>query len=231
LTKSIGPDPNNARVNATVAQVKAIDAAVSTFFESYDGLPGDITAPDTRLQGCIGTCNLAGNTNGQIGTEPGAAQGVATENIAFWGQLAAADVMGSIQIDGGAAVTPGVTIPAAEIPGSSFQIGYTQGSLTGASSAANGTFRAGHYISVDNSRAAAATHTPVATSNSSLLPTTAARIDTKLDDGLPNTGSVLAMGAIGATSCVMAATTAAADNLYREANMQPLCGVYVRVQS
>jgi prepilin-type N-terminal cleavage/methylation domain-containing protein len=219
----------NARVAATVSQAKAIDAALSTFYEAYDGVPGDIAAPATRLQGCIGTCNRAGDTNGRIGTEPGAAQAVATENITAWSQLAASDILGSIQIDGGATVVPGVAIPAAEIPGSSFQVGFTAGTLTAATNAAvaaaGGTARAGHYLSIDNSREAVA-----AAGVASLLPTQAARIDAKLDDGLPNTGSVLAMGAVGATNCAQGGDTTAANNLYREANQQPLCGVYVRVQ-
>jgi prepilin-type N-terminal cleavage/methylation domain-containing protein len=209
----------NARVAATVSQAKAIDAALSTFYEAYDGVPGDIAAPATRLQGCIGTCNRAGDTNGRIGTEPGAAQAVATENIAAWSQLAAADMLGSIQIDGGATVVPGVTVPAAEIPGSSFQVGFTAGTLTAATNAAvaaaGGTAR----------------EAVAAAGVASLLPTQAARIDAKLDDGLPNTGSVLGMGAVGATNCAQGGDTTAANNVYREANQQPLCGVYVRVQS
>ena len=43
----------NARVTSTVAQIKAIDAATSTFKDTYDSLPGDMTAPTTRLPNCL----------------------------------------------------------------------------------------------------------------------------------------------------------------------------------
>ena len=44
----------NAKVTAQVAQVKAIDAATSTFKDMYAGLPGDILTPGTRLPNCAG---------------------------------------------------------------------------------------------------------------------------------------------------------------------------------
>jgi hypothetical protein len=39
----------NAKVTAQVAQVKAIDAATSTFKDMYAALPGDMLVPNTRL--------------------------------------------------------------------------------------------------------------------------------------------------------------------------------------
>src|SRR5437016_3490712 len=57
----------NARVTATVAQNKAVEAAVSTFRDTYAGLPGDIFNPATRLPNCAGApCNTAGNGHGKL---------------------------------------------------------------------------------------------------------------------------------------------------------------------
>src|SRR5271166_4848058 len=58
----------NARTTATVAQIKAIDAGVSTFKDTYASLPGDMTNPTVRLPNCAaGTaCGNAGNGDGQL---------------------------------------------------------------------------------------------------------------------------------------------------------------------
>ena len=39
----------NARVTSTVAQIKAIDAATSTFKDTYQALPGILRTPNTRF--------------------------------------------------------------------------------------------------------------------------------------------------------------------------------------
>ena len=58
----------NAKVTAQVAQVKAIDAATSTFKDMYSALPGDLLNATNRLPNCAGApCNVAGNGDGSIG--------------------------------------------------------------------------------------------------------------------------------------------------------------------
>lgn len=48
----------NARVTATIAQVKAIEAATTTFRDAYNGMPGDLVRAGTRVPGCTDWCNL-----------------------------------------------------------------------------------------------------------------------------------------------------------------------------
>ena len=61
----------SARVAATVTQIKGIDAAISTFRDKYQALPGDIANPGARLPECaaypgpIG-CNVGGNGDGFV---------------------------------------------------------------------------------------------------------------------------------------------------------------------
>jgi prepilin-type N-terminal cleavage/methylation domain-containing protein len=55
----------NAQVTATVAQDKAIEAATTTFKDTYNMLPGDITSPNTKLPNCgAAPCLTAGNGDG-----------------------------------------------------------------------------------------------------------------------------------------------------------------------
>ena len=62
----------NARVTSTVAQIKGIDAATSTFKDTYAALPGDMTAPTTRLPNCgAAPCSVAGNGDGKLANVPG----------------------------------------------------------------------------------------------------------------------------------------------------------------
>ena len=58
----------NARVTSTVAQIKAIDAATSTFKDTYAALPGDMTTPATRLPNCCRYLHCRGNGDGVLGT-------------------------------------------------------------------------------------------------------------------------------------------------------------------
>lgn len=57
----------NARVTSTVAQVKAYEAAVTTFRDKYDATPGDMTNANTRIPNCGTACNAASVTAPNLG--------------------------------------------------------------------------------------------------------------------------------------------------------------------
>src|SRR5450631_879960 len=58
----------NAKVTAQVAQIKAIDAATSTFKDMYAALPGDISNAITRLPNCAAApCGVNGGGDGNVG--------------------------------------------------------------------------------------------------------------------------------------------------------------------
>lgn len=116
----------NARVTATIAQVKAIEAATTTFRDAYSGMPGDLVNAQQRVPGCTDRCGLllssgtAGNgivgiqswggTPGatfvgtpQItmpaapsGTPPAGASVEASEPVLFWAQLSAARLLSGV---------------------------------------------------------------------------------------------------------------------------------------
>ena len=200
----------NARVAATVAQVKGIDAATTTFRDKYDSLPGDMAAPATRLPAgaCGGAnCGGTGNGNNQLDVGPLVAPSAA-ETTFFFQHLAAADLMSGIDFGGGCAAW-GDCYPAAEVAGG-FHAGFYNG--TGGLGAST-TAPAGHYLGlVLTSGAVSAANT--------LTPNQGQRIDTKLDDGAATTGSVVST----AGGCVN-------GNIYDETNQGQVCDLALRFQN
>ena len=77
----------NAQVTSTVAQTKAIEAATTTFRDTYNALPGDMTTPNTKLPNCAATClaMLAGaNGDGRIDKRSGSGSfGLKLRDISF----------------------------------------------------------------------------------------------------------------------------------------------------
>ncbi len=208
----------NAQVTSTVAQVKGIDAAVTTFNDMYDGMPGDVLG--TRLAGCATACAPAATAitgNGRVddlfSSVPQA------EGIAFWQQLAAADLITGINVNNGA--TFGGQYPDAEI-GGGFHVAFIPGAIAGTPSII-GTVppSAGHYLALHNAPAGA-----VAAAGADLTPNQAFRIDRKLDDGVPAAGTVRGMGA---AACGTGGAAGAAS-VYNEAVPSIACGLYLRIQ-
>src|SRR5262245_240096 len=58
----------NAQVTSTVAQIKAIDAATTSFRDQYAATPGDMVTPTARIPNCAtGACAVVGNGDGRVG--------------------------------------------------------------------------------------------------------------------------------------------------------------------
>ncbi|MBL4589494.1 MAG: prepilin-type N-terminal cleavage/methylation domain-containing protein [Alphaproteobacteria bacterium] len=216
----------NAEISATVSEVKGVDSAISTFREAYAALPGDMSNVAARVPNCSNACARDGNANGSIGDGPGAAHAtLANENGAAWAQLAAADMLSNIISTNATTVVTGLTnsIPDAS-SGGQIQLGFTQTGALTSSVIVNTT--GGHFLLIDNSGPALA-----APGTASLSQSEAARLDRKLDDGAPNTGSVRAMGAGAAATAANCASTATVTGAYNEAFGSVVCGLYIRIQS
>ncbi len=197
----------NAQINATVAQFKGVDAATSTFRDMYDALPGDITNPAVRIPNCTGTCNANGDGNSVLTNAPGS---IAGENLAFWGHLAAADLLSGIDLTTGNPIW-GMNLPSAKI-GGGLTVGYT---ATGVLTNGLGTGRGGHWIMLQGLPATAGSDAATAGE--------AARIDRKMDDGSPGSGSVISGQAVNG-QCGVSAT------VYNEAADLVGCSISVRIQ-
>lgn len=201
----------NAQLTATVAQIKGIDGALSTFRDKYSALPGDMLNPATRLRDCTAApCNDAGNGNGRIdGQTLGNAPIISTEGLVAFPQMAAADLISGVAITGGTP-TFGSYLPEAKI-GGGFWLGFT---ANGAAAGGITGMRPGHYMVMNGLVGAVA-----AASETGITATQAGQVDRKLDDGNPDAGDVQAIG----SGCRVA-------NAYQEALTTASCSLYIRTQ-
>lgn len=202
----------NAAVTATIAQMKGVDSAMTTFRDMYDSLPGDMTAqPATRLPNCGGVCDVQGNGDRRIAGPPGIAP--TAEMRASFAQLSAAGLVTGVNINmAGAANTWGGEFPEAEIGGGITVAYFVGGGALGANLAAS----RGHYVTLYNAPGAAAP-----APGTTITPNQAARVDAKMDDGDPTAGSVFPTAPGG---CVLA-------GIYDEQADGTTCDLFVRVQN
>ncbi len=129
----------NARVTATIAQVKAIEAATTTFRDKFEQIPGDMPNASTKLTGCNANCNpLAANAgDGVIGSPTYTAAGgwaaiavtasntapaaVGDETWLFWQHLSLANLIGGVTSSylntAAIALQNGITHPSAKVGG------------------------------------------------------------------------------------------------------------------
>tara|TARA_A200000113_G_C8828977_1_gene343059 strand:+ start:485 stop:1210 length:726 start_codon:yes stop_codon:yes gene_type:complete len=174
----------NARVTSTISQMEAINAAYQDFYNQYNAKPGDMDDADTRLSACDGAGGAVvcadGGGDGIITLAPGAA--MAGEGINFFLHLLAAGYITGM--DGLAANTNfGEGLPTAAIGG-----GFGVGEKTPAQAAVgftNANMRSGVWLThTGNAAAAQAVDLGV------FIPEQASRVDTKLDDGVPDRGGL-----------------------------------------
>lgn len=209
---------DNSKVTATVSQIKGFGAALNTFQDQYNAMPGDMLNPGGRLPGCTAPpCSTAGNGNGVLTDAPGVASTLGSENANFWTHLAAANLISGVSSNP-AALNFGTALPAAQLAGG-YTVGYSNaGALTGMVTAV--APRGGHYLVITNS-----TTSSVAAATAPLLASQVARIDRKMDDGAPNTGIIIVAGNTGCAST----TTVAATYVENFANAE--CTLFARLQN
>ncbi len=201
----------NARLSATVSQLKGLDAAMNTFQDKYNALPGDMTSPNTRLPGCgAAPCSTAGDGNARISdVNLGNAPAIGNEEAVAFAHLSAADLISGVDVST-ATVAFGQVLPSVRAGGGMW-VGYFDGANGGLT-----TLQGGRHYAVLNGTVAA-----VGGTTGAFTPAIAAQIDRKIDDGIINTGTTQATG----TNCASTVTAGA----YDEANTTALCAMYSRV--
>ena len=212
----VGQDMIRAsQIRATVGQVEKTNAAVNTFRSKYNGLPGDLTATTAAALGLFaetgGSAGTAGHQDGNgllEGGSTGATVGIG-ETIEFWRHLADANL-----IDGSYGVSDNSAIAAAsgQATGDVTAIGQT---LPPAKLGGNNSFAAFSASGINYYQIAPITGLTAATGSYSfgatgVTPADSYHIDSKIDDGMPNTGLVVAqsIAALNAAPSVNAAATA-----------------------
>lgn len=233
----------NARVTSTVAQVKSYEAAVTTFRDSYNAVPGDIANAEDRIPGCVEACNAAavGAGDGIVGdigwaTDDYAAQVTAAmdgatpstveqETQLFWVHLLKADLIAGVTDapirTAGGVFGWGESHPAARI-GGGFVVGQGNGTTApGAVTASTSTGISGMVLVLQT---APGVDPAVTAGTQPMTPARAAQIDRRIDDGRPNSGYVHGYGLTA--SCYNDAN----DTRYAEAVTSKDCGLVMRIQ-
>ncbi len=207
---------NNAQITATIAQTKSFDAAISTFRDQYSAMPGDMGNPADRLPNCdAAPCNRVNpSPDGRINSiSLGDIPFSNEEEFVAFSHLSAASLINGI--DRSEEVAFGQGLPEART-GGGFWVGYTNEGSAPVSLVTGGELRPGHYLVLNGVAEAVGEQT------GALVPSEAARIDRKIDDGNPLTGSVQAAN----DGCVDGGGDA-----YNESDSSFLCALYIRVQS
>ncbi|MFP4463669.1 MAG: hypothetical protein ACLFP8_00415 [Alphaproteobacteria bacterium] len=188
----------NARVNSTITQIKAVDAASSTFQDMYDAVPGDMINADVRVPNVTNNGDGNNRINGAPFVDPTAAT---DESVIFFEHIGGADLLV------GALSTNGIS---ADIRGAEITVGQT--------TAVGGL---GIGTNVKSGRYAVVAEQAGGPDTDGLTQAQAARIDRKLDDGDPTTGSVVANeGTAGACG---------AAGGYEEADDTVSCSIAARI--
>lgn len=199
-----------AEIRATVSQYEKYNTAMNTFRTKYNGMPGDLLAAQSTAFGLdpvagahAGTTGL-GDGNGLI-TDTAATNLNAPvgETLLIWQQLALAGLSG--ENVGALITTTGQTAasPTAALYLPPAKLGRGNSWIAGSSAGLN-------YYSLAGvtgiTAGAAGTATYATAVGGAITPVESFNIDTKIDDGLPNTGVVQARG--------HATMGAAADTLF-----------------
>lgn len=174
-----------AELRSTVSQIQKYETAVNTFRLKYNGIPGDLSTPDTFFTITNVGTDGCGDGDGLVegvsacGTVPAGELMIAGENTVFWYQLSQAGM-----VDGNYTVSAfttynaapsDTTIPAAKagagrvVPGAAGGKNYFVIGAPGTPTAGNAAWTAG------------------------FTPTEAYQLDSKVDDGVPDSGIILAV--------------------------------------
>lgn len=187
----------NARVTSSISQMQAIGAAYNGFRDQFNAVPGDIRTAQARITNCTAatTCNN-GDGDNIIDTNVGAAVTVGGEGSQFFRHLLFAGLITGM--DGANVVGFGQSNPTAAV-GGGFTAGDARNGVNGFTAAQLGA--AIHVVLTGTTNA-------VAARQGILTPQQAANLDRRLDDGAPNTGSVIGQTSAINQDCAGAATTA-----------------------
>jgi prepilin-type N-terminal cleavage/methylation domain-containing protein len=202
-----------AELRSVTVEFAQYQSAVLQFRDRYHALPGDMPNA-TLFWGAMTNCGVDnpsgtgtqtcnGNGNGQIGIP--AAAGRTGEMFAFWQHLANANLIegsynGIANAGGQAATTLGLNAPKSKLSNGGWSTWWV-----GDRDTANTTFFAGRYGNILGFGAASSnswTHGTI------FSPEEAWNIDTKVDDGKPETGNLRSFKSLGGTGTTHCSNTA-----------------------
>jgi prepilin-type N-terminal cleavage/methylation domain-containing protein len=196
-----------AELKTVISNVETYKIALDNFKLQYEGLPGDLKNATSFWAGATN-----GNGDGKIGT---GAVTDDTEAYYIWDHLSKAQLVSGVFSGSGTAAVIGTNVPAAKsVTGAGYSIVYQASPFSyadelGRSFSANYIILGANHAS-DNYL-----------STSSLNPDDAFYIDSKIDDGTPDFGTVL--GGLGNGASGTCTTGSAPNILYNFTNSGTAC--------
>lgn len=215
---------SNARIASTINTFENIQAAISTFQESYGTVPGDMRSALTRLSNCNDdTFCQNGDGNGIIASDGSDQHNWRStfdntvpeaEAFQFWKHLALANLLKSVQSNGDPDNPMiGTTNPSTPL-GGVLEFYYDGGMRTG-----NGNDETkGHIARLSANNFAGEPAGAITTQKAWI-------IDQKIDDGRPNTGYVIADYGVTDNDCK---ETNGTTSNYLPDNSNARCIIYVK---
>lgn len=191
---------NNARADRVVTDLTEISMAMEAFKRTYGGLPGDLRYVNDRLPNCENApCNGNGNGDWLIGSDSpfsNVSYPATSEMRAFWVQLAKTGYLTTVNTD----YTGTNNVPGVAFPKTPFGGGYRvfANSVTGS------------FPHIQTNVIRPSRETGTGTLTELFTAPIAGRIDRKIDDGNPSTGTVRGLTTSGACN-------SGANGLYPEA--------------
>ena len=197
---------HTSQIRATITEIENSTLAVKNFTLQYGAIPGDINNA-TSLWPDSGTKN--GNNDGKID---------ASESFRAWEQLALAKMIAGHYSGVGPSVLLGSNIPRTHYLDGGYQLAWQD--APGGWKDAQGRAFLGNYLLLAN-EGIAINAAPVSLTKPLLIPEDGYAIDSKLDNGKPDSGSVLASDGEGDKACTL-------TNEYNFSLTIPTCVLYIK---
>lgn len=217
-----------SEIRATVAQVEKYNSAVNTFRTKYNGIPGDlpqVAAGAFGLYQLTATPVGAGDGNGLL--EGGAAASLLPqgETLLFWRHLSDANLVdGQLGVTGNSLIAAGTGLVTGAVTTVNQSVPDSRTTPTNSFI----VYSTGGFNYFQLLPLTGVTTGPAYTAGTTgITPIQAFNMDTKLDDGLPVTGIVVARGisatpdalgtaaaASAANTCMVGATPTTTTNTY-----------------
>ena len=221
-----------AELRAVTSEVTRYTTAVNAFRDKYFAYPGDMNNAtsfwgiSTACSGAVanGTCN--GNGDGSVlWTTTGA--NASGEGFQFWNQLTLAGLVegkfsGLSGPAGGADVVPGTNEPKSKYPGGGWVV-MSNGSYAGSTAEYAGDY--GNLFAFGTTVSGSWPYAAL------LKPEDLWNLDTKMDDGKPGTGRVLARETVlwsgtAANKCTTSTSNTDYAGVYNLSNVAIACSVF-----
>lgn len=213
-------DTASNKIKKTAALIKSVRAATSTFRDMYDALPGDMKNAEKRIPGCKPNKCASGNSDGIIGDYKfNKVIPYKDERFLFWSHLRKTNLLGGYEADSNE-LAWGKSLLASPLDGGFHVYTYNgEGNLPQTFEKTKA--RKGLYLILTNDL-----HGDFSNKDSHFLTVEqAARLDRKIDDGMPLTGSIIAAGK---KECI---EEKAGIIVYKEDRIGPCLSLFVRIQA